>query len=116
MLRLFIRGRPSISQDGLFSISADPPCPLFPSVPLLSCSRAPRLHSAQGLRGQATGRAPPPCYCPAVVLLAFTLPKGYEAKQQDVDRLLGAASAKAKELYAKVDEVVFKKVAAKKTQ
>ena len=82
MLRIFIRGHPAVSQDGLLFISADPS----------------------------------PCYCPAAVLLAFTLPKAYEAKQQDVDRLLGAASTKVKELYAKVDEVVFKKVAAKTTQ
>jgi formiminotetrahydrofolate cyclodeaminase len=53
----------------------------------------------------------PSSACPcAVVVLAFSLPKAYEAKQQDIDRLLDAVSVKAKELYAKADEAIFKKI------
>ena len=46
----------------------------------------------------------------AAVLLAFSLPKGYEAKQAEVDKVLAILSGKAKEIYTKVEEVVFKKI------
>lgn len=44
----------------------------------------------------------------AVMALAFTLPKGYELRKDDCDRALAAAGSKAKELYGKLDEAVFK--------
>lgn len=45
-----------------------------------------------------------------VVLAAFTLPKLYEMRRDDADRLGGVAQNKFKELYAKVDEAIFKKI------
>ena len=44
-----------------------------------------------------------------MVLLAFSLPKAYEVRQHDVDKVVEAASAKVKELYHKAEETVFKK-------
>mmetsp|Transcript_36600 Transcript_36600/g.81461 ORF Transcript_36600/g.81461 Transcript_36600/m.81461 type:complete len:222 (+) Transcript_36600:208-873(+) len=44
-----------------------------------------------------------------VVLLAFSLPKAYELKKDEVDRVVAQLLSKVKELYAKVEDAVFKK-------
>jgi len=44
------------------------------------------------------------------VLLAFSLPKVYESKQSEIDSLLASGLSKGKELYAKLEETVFKKI------
>lgn len=44
-----------------------------------------------------------------VVLVAFTLPKVYELKKADIDKVLNVVVSKTKELYAEVEKVVFKK-------
>lgn len=53
------------------------------------------------------------------VVVAFSVPKLYEVRKDDADKLLSTASAKAKQLYGKVDEALLKKIpkaAAKKLQ
>ncbi|GAX80525.1 hypothetical protein CEUSTIGMA_g7963.t1 [Chlamydomonas eustigma] len=44
------------------------------------------------------------------VLLIFSLPKMYESKQSEIDSLLASSLYKGKELYAKLEETVFKKI------
>lgn len=46
----------------------------------------------------------------AVVLLAFTLPKAYELKKDDVDKVVALGQAKLGEVQKKLDETVFKKI------
>ena len=46
----------------------------------------------------------------AAILLAFSLPKGYEAKQADVDKVFAIISTRVKELNTKIEDVVFKKI------
>ncbi len=48
-----------------------------------------------------------PC---AVVLLAFTLPKGYELKRDEVDGVVGVARSKLDELYGKFNDAVLSKI------
>lgn len=59
--------------------------------------------------------------CPpsAVVFLLFTVPKFYEVKKEDCDKVINAAKAKFDEIYKKLDDAVFKKIpkaAAKKQE
>ena len=49
-----------------------------------------------------------------MVLLAFTLPKAYEAKQHDVDVVIEAATNKIREFYRKAEDTVFKKAGSPK--
>lgn len=45
-----------------------------------------------------------------IFVLAFALPKAYELKQDEVDRVLRIANQKAKETYAKFNEAVLSKI------
>lgn len=45
-----------------------------------------------------------------VVLLAFTLPKGYELKRDEVDGVVGVARNKLDELYGKFNDAVLSKI------
>ena len=44
------------------------------------------------------------------MVLAFSLPKGYEAKQAEVDKIVAIVMVKAKEIYAKAADAVYKKI------
>lgn len=60
-------------------------------------------------------RARPPAS--AAALLAFSLPKAYEAKKEEVDKVIKAVKAKVDELMAKFNEAVLSKIPkAKKVQ
>ncbi len=42
--------------------------------------------------------------------MAFVLPKVYELKQKEIDALASKVGAKIYEVWAKLDEIVFKKI------
>lgn len=44
------------------------------------------------------------------IVLAFALPKVYELKQKEIDALASKAGAKIYEVWAKLDEIIFKKI------
>ena len=53
------------------------------------------------------------------MFLLFTVPKFYEVKKEDCDKVINAAKAKFDEIYKKLDDAVFKKIpkaAAKKQE
>eukprot|EP00197_Chlamydomonas_leiostraca_P015577 CAMPEP_0202868000 /NCGR_PEP_ID=MMETSP1391-20130828/9972_1 /ASSEMBLY_ACC=CAM_ASM_000867 /TAXON_ID=1034604 /ORGANISM="Chlamydomonas leiostraca, Strain SAG 11-49" /LENGTH=202 /DNA_ID=CAMNT_0049548095 /DNA_START=18 /DNA_END=626 /DNA_ORIENTATION=+ len=49
-------------------------------------------------------------------ILAFALPKAYEIKKDDADKVLDMAATKVQEAYKKLDEVVLKKIPSKATK